>query len=83
MKSVTASEARKNWFRLLDDVAAGEVVQIRRGRKNLVLRCEITPEECVASTDYHSLISASAIDEADRWGWDWSEEGLVTRDYNS
>jgi hypothetical protein len=31
MKRVTASEARRNWFRLLDEVAAGAVVVIERG----------------------------------------------------
>ena len=30
MKRVTASDARKNWFRLLDEAAAGEVVVIER-----------------------------------------------------
>ncbi len=40
MKRVTASEARKSWFRLLDDVAAGEVVVIERKGRRIVLRGE-------------------------------------------
>jgi hypothetical protein len=40
MKRVTATEARKQWFRLLDEVAAGEVVVLERKGRQLVLRCE-------------------------------------------
>ncbi|HEY4003447.1 MAG TPA: hypothetical protein VGO93_31555, partial [Candidatus Xenobia bacterium] len=68
MKSVTASEARKNWFRLLDEVAAGEVVAIRRGRKRLVLRCEANESEL--PPDYTSLIGGANLDQADQWSWE-------------
>jgi antitoxin (DNA-binding transcriptional repressor) of toxin-antitoxin stability system len=30
MKQVTASEARKNWFRLLDEALDGEVIAVQR-----------------------------------------------------
>jgi hypothetical protein len=80
VKNVTASDARKNWFRLLDEVAAGEIVRIRRGRKHLVLQVEPERAEEMAPPDYRLLISAGAGDEADSWGWDWTAEGLVCRD---
>ena len=40
MKKVTASEARKRWFRLLDDAASGEVIVVERKGRRLVLRRE-------------------------------------------
>ena len=40
MKRLTASEVRKNWFRVLDEVAAGEVVVLERKGQWLVLRRE-------------------------------------------
>jgi antitoxin (DNA-binding transcriptional repressor) of toxin-antitoxin stability system len=75
MKSVTPTQARKNWFRLLDEVAAGETVHIRRGDKLIVLKCETGPSPSVA--DYSDLISGKEVGEADQWGWQWSEEGIV------
>ena len=38
MKRVTASDARKNWFRLLDEVAAGTVVRIERRGTTILLQ---------------------------------------------
>jgi len=40
MKHVTASEARKNWFKLLDEASNGESIAINRNGKSLVLRLE-------------------------------------------
>ena len=40
MKKVTASEARKHWFRILDDAAHGEVIVLERKGRRLVLRRE-------------------------------------------
>ena len=77
MKSVTASEARKNWFRLLDEVADGEVVVIRRGARNIVLRCESLQELPVP--DYSQAVR-SEVDEADRWGWEWTDGGIRSTD---
>lgn len=77
VKNVTASEARKNWFRLLDEVAAGEVVQIRRGTKHIVLRCEPVSEPPEDLPDYSGLVRARAIDEADQWAWEWTDAGLL------
>lgn len=77
MKYVTASEARKNWFRLLDEVAGGEVVAIRREDKTLVLSLE---EGTGPVPGYARLLRAPDADEADTWGWDWKpSEGLRPR----
>jgi hypothetical protein len=75
MKRVTASEARKNWFRLLDEVAQGAVVCIERGGRRIVLRRE-EPEAGEAATlpEYDALLRVPEVDLADRWGWSWSEE---------
>ncbi len=82
MKRVTASEARKNWFRLLDEVARGEKVVIeRQGRRILVVREE--PKEAKAREavpDYRKLIEAPQVDEADHWSWNWSGDGLELQD---
>jgi antitoxin (DNA-binding transcriptional repressor) of toxin-antitoxin stability system len=74
MKRVTASEARKNWFRLLDEVAQGAVVCIERGGRRIILRRE--PEETGGDSvpDYSAILRVPHLDEADRWGWTWSEE---------
>lgn len=79
MKRVTATEARKNWFRLLDEVAEGEVVLIEREGARLVLK--LAEREEAKIPDYEALISGPAIDELDQWGWEWdgSPEGLRSR----
>ncbi len=78
MKRVTATDARRNWFRLLDEVAAGETVVIERGdRRILICREEATGEAEVA--DYSSILRAPGVERADEWGWEWSgEEGEVS-----
>jgi len=40
MKHVSASEARKNWFTLLDEVVNGEVVAIQRNDKRVILKLQ-------------------------------------------
>jgi len=80
MKSVTASEARRNWFKLLDEVAAGEVVAIRRNGKRIILSAERPRKRALPL--YKGLIAGDDLDNADKWGWNWSpEKGLtpVTR----
>jgi antitoxin (DNA-binding transcriptional repressor) of toxin-antitoxin stability system len=69
MKYVTASEARKNWFKLLDEAAKGEVIAIQRHDKRLVLRLD-KKEESIP--DYERLISVPDADEADKWAWTWT-----------
>ncbi|MDA2925447.1 hypothetical protein MYX65_12515 [Acidobacteria bacterium AH-259-L09] len=81
VKQVSASEARKNWFRLLDDVVGGEVVVIQRRGKRLVLHCEELDEDMLGAEvpDYKDLLRVADAERADQWRWDWvgSDEGLV------
>ena len=74
MKRVTASEARKNWFRILDEVAQGAVVCIERSGRRIVLRREPEAKEAASLPDYSTLIQAPKLEEADTWGWFWSPE---------
>ncbi len=69
VKYVTASEARKNWFRLLDEAANGEIIAIRRHDKKLVLRIE---DDDRPVPSYEELIRVPNADEADNWRWEWS-----------
>jgi antitoxin (DNA-binding transcriptional repressor) of toxin-antitoxin stability system len=71
MKHVTATEARKNWFRLLDEVAEGEVVLIERKGARLVLQLAEQEEAYAKTPDYRGLIRVPKADEADQWGWEW------------
>ena len=72
MKKVTASEARKRWFRLLDDAASGEVIAVERKGRRLVLRREGPNERGkVAARTYRRLLRVQNVDEADRWSWQW------------
>jgi len=81
MKRVTATEARKNWFRLLDEVAEGEVVVIEREGTRLLLKLDERAEPSAKVPDYQGLIRVPDVSEADQWGWDWdgSSEGLRPR----
>ena len=77
MKRITASEARKNWFRLLDEVAGGEVFVLERKGRRLVVRRE---DSSLDSTelelpDYGNLLHVPDADEADRWSWHWKGPG--------
>jgi len=81
MKRITATDARKNWFRLLDEVADGEVVLIERAGAKLILKLEETAKPVVQAPDYAGLIRVPDVDEADQWSWEWegSPEGLRPR----
>jgi hypothetical protein len=73
MKTVTASEARRSWFRLLDEAAQGEVIVVRRKGRRLLLRREdpattAAPEK---TPPYRRLLRARDADHADRWSWEW------------
>ena len=74
MKYVTASEARKNWFQLLDEAAKGEVIAIQRDGKKLILKLEKTQP---APPSYKGLIDFSDADDADAWGWNWERPGKL------
>ena len=76
MKRVTASDARKNWFRLLDEVLAGETVVVERKGRRVVLSREKTSRKD-GVPDYSDLLRAGDLTNADRWGWRWDpEEGI-------
>ncbi len=70
-KYVTATEARKNWFRLLDEVAAGEEVVIERHGWRIVLRRAL-PGGADEVPDYAELIRVPDVAAADGWSWGWS-----------
>jgi hypothetical protein len=72
MKRVTASDARKNWFRLLDEVAAGEVVCIERRGRRLLLKREAEPGVREAVPDYSAILRSDEAIRADEWGWEWN-----------
>ena len=74
MKHVSASEARKNWFKLLDEAAKGEVIAIQRNGRKLVLKAD-NRRRPVPS--YQGLISFTEADDADTWGWEWKGPGRL------
>ena len=81
MKRVTASEARKQWFRLLDEVVAGEVVVLERKGRRVVLRREDTKRGLKEQhdIDYRKLLRVPDADQADQWTWEWQgEEKAIT-----
>jgi antitoxin (DNA-binding transcriptional repressor) of toxin-antitoxin stability system len=72
MKRMTASEARQNWFRLLDDVLAGEVVAIvRKGQRIVIRRDDSARFARRKATDYSALIRVEDVDSIDDVGWEW------------
>lgn len=77
MKKVTASQARREWFRILDEAARGETFVIDRKGRRLVLQRQ--PEEAVSVPDYGALLTVPEADRADAWSWSWSPEGLEPR----
>ncbi len=80
MKKVTASEARRQWFRLLDDAAQGEVIVVLRKGRRIVLRREDVGRATALSpaSRYRRLLRVPRADEADRWSWEWKAEGRLT-----
>lgn len=79
MKQVTASEARKNWFRLLDEVVDGEVVSIPRKGKSVLIKLDEKKDIKLGqiAMDYRDVVQASNVNDADRWHWQWDEEGAL------
>jgi hypothetical protein len=77
MKRVTPSQARRHWFRLLDEVADGEVVLIERKGRRIVLRREEGPYPAAAPSreDYQRLLTVPGLDRAETWGWEWVGPG--------
>jgi len=79
MKTVTATGARKDWFRLLDEVAGGEVVVIERGGRLLELRRREPAGELREPPDYSDVLRVPDAEEADTWGWEWQGPGKPLR----
>jgi hypothetical protein len=75
MKRVTATEARKQWFRLLDEVTGGEVVVIERGGSLVELRRREVPSAGEGAPDYSDILRLPDLDQADRWHWEWKAPG--------
>ncbi len=81
MIRTTASEARRNWFRLLDEVVAGGEVAIERNGRWVVLRLmEEGAQVKEPAPDYGDLLWGDDLDRADEWGWTWGEDGLEPKD---
>jgi hypothetical protein len=81
MKRVTASEARRRWFSLLDEVASGEVVTIlRKGQRIILRRDESDAAPGQRPPDYRDVLKVREAERADSWGWGWSGETLVPED---
>ena len=74
MKYVTASDARKHWFQLLDEAAAGHVIAIDRNGTKLVLHAD---KQRRPKTAPKRLVTGKDIDNADKWGWDWDKNGKL------
>lgn len=81
MKRVTASEARRDWFRILDEVAAGEIVVIDRNGRTIRIQRADPPADEAGVPDYGELLRVPEdAGEADRWGWEWTgHEGTSLR----
>ncbi len=79
MKRMTPSDVRRNWFRVLDEVAGGETVVVERGGRRILIRREALSSRSARGgvPDYGSLLSAPHAEQADRWGWEWSHGGDV------
>jgi antitoxin (DNA-binding transcriptional repressor) of toxin-antitoxin stability system len=85
MKRVTATEARRNWFQLLDEVARGEKIVIERRGRRIVVLCEDSHESSrrKETPDYTTLLQVPNAGRADRWSWSWTESGLEPVDGES
>ena len=75
MKRVTASEARRHWFRLLDEVADGQVVVVERNGRRIVLRRQADRGAAASIPDYSTALRVPDAADADMWGWTWRNTG--------
>ena len=82
MKNVSASEARKHWFRLLDEALQGEVIAVERKGQRIVMRREgqSASRNAKAAQEYKKLLKMPRADEADQWSWEWRPgRGVVSK----
>ena len=56
MKRVTASEARTGWFRLLDEVVAGEIVCVKRGGFRVLIQRQFEAAPDADLPDYGRIL---------------------------
>jgi len=77
MKTVSATDARKDWFRLLDEVATGEVIVIERNGRQIELRRREQVSALAEPPDYSDVLHVPDLDHADRWSWQWGETGQL------
>jgi hypothetical protein len=76
MKRVTTSQARKNWFRLLDEVIDGEIVVMERRGARILLKRDLArgTRESIRYPNYRKILQAADADQADRWHWEWAPD---------
>lgn len=76
MKRVTVSQARKHWFRLLDEVLDGEIVVMERRGGRILLRRDPSLATDIRRRlpDYRKVLQVHDVDHADQWHWDWSPD---------
>ena len=72
MRSVKASEARKHWFRLLDEALRGEVIAVERKGQRVVLRREEPSPLTLGhgTTLYKKLLKVPKAEDLDQWSWE-------------
>ncbi len=74
MKHVTASEARKNWFAVLDEGPKGAVVAIQRNDEKLILKLQ---KKKAVVPNYKGVIDFPDADDANTWSWEWNGLGKL------
>lgn len=72
VKRVTASDARRNWFRILDEVAGGEVVVVERHGTRILLQRQPGRASASKAPDYSDVLRVRDAASADKWTWTWS-----------
>lgn len=86
MKQVSATEARINFFKLLDSALKGEVVIIDRNGipLQLVRRTYLKRLGAKKKKVHYASHIHRGVDDADQWSWDWdSAKGLTFKDNKS
>jgi hypothetical protein len=75
MKRITASQARKDWFRILDEVAAGEIVVIERNGHRISMQREAKRVSETPVPSYARLLKVNDPDLDEGWSWEWKGPG--------
>ena len=79
MKQLSATEARRNFFHLLDEAARGHPVFIeKRGVVIRMTRERKSDRKSFSGFDYKPYFKGETLDDADRWSWDWNPEKGMT-----